>query len=79
MKANPLIRAWLESLTAGCIEYTHDWRDTEVPAVRLIGSGVKRVFTDFERAPRHAAARRYRYFVQEYGQMVFALPREATA
>ena len=79
MKANPLIRAWLESLTAGCIEYTHDWRDTEVPAVRLMGSGVKRVFTDFERSPRHAAARRYRYFVQEDGQMVFALPREATA
>jgi len=78
MKTNPLIRAWLESLSAGCIECTRDWSDNEVPAVRLVGEGSKRVFSTFERAPRYAAARRYAYFVQEDGQMVFALPCEAT-
>ncbi|MCF7688223.1 MAG: glycoside hydrolase family 1 [Cephaloticoccus sp.] len=79
MKENPLIRAWLESLTVGCIECTRDWRDSEVPAVRLVGHGTKRVFSTFDRAPRHAAARRYGYFVQEDGQLIFALPDEATA
>lgn len=79
MKSNPLIRAWLESLTTGYIEYTRDWSDAEVPALRLTGRGGKRVFSEFEIAPRHAAARRYGYFVHEDGHLVFALPCDATA
>ncbi|MBP9914481.1 MAG: glycoside hydrolase family 1, partial [Opitutaceae bacterium] len=73
------VRAWLESPVSGCIEYAGDWDDTEVPAVRLTGKGKLRVFASFERAPRHAAARRYGYFVNEQGEMVFALSPEATA
>ncbi|MFI5356572.1 MAG: glycoside hydrolase family 1 [Opitutales bacterium] len=78
MKANPPIRAWLESLTAGCIEYTCDWRDTEVPALRLVGQGQRRVFASFERAAPQAAALRYGYYVDESGQLVFVLPQAAT-
>ncbi len=78
MKKDLPIRAWLESPVSGCIEYMQDWSDSEVPAVRLAGQGKVRVFASFERAPRHAAARRYGYFVNEHGDMVFALSREAT-
>lgn len=79
MQKNPPIRAWLESLTSGRLEFTRDWRDSEVPAVRLVGEDGLRVFTGFTRAPRYAAARRYGYFVNDDGLLVFALPREATA
>lgn len=79
MKSNPPIRAWLKSLTAGYVEFVHDWRKNEVPALRLAGQGRRRVFATFEPAPRHAAARRYGYFVDDQDQLVFALPREATA
>lgn len=79
MKSNPPIRAWLESLTAGYVEFSHDWRKNEVPALRLVGKGQRRVFASFEPAPRHAAARRYGYFVDDQDQLVFALLREATA
>lgn len=78
MKSNPIIRAWLESLTAGVIEYTQDWSKAEVPALRLTGRNTKRVFAEFEAAPRHVAARRYGYFVQDDDQLVFALPPGAT-
>lgn len=78
MKSNPIIRAWLESLTAGVIEYTQDWSKAEVPALRLTGKNTKRVFAEFEAAPRHVAARRYGYFVQDDDQLVFALPPGAT-
>ncbi len=79
MKQDLPVRAWLESPVSGCIEYPRDWSDREVPAVRLVGQGKVRVFDSFERAPRYAAARRYGYFVNDAGEMVFALPREATA
>lgn len=79
MKIALPVRAWLESPVSGCIEYAQDWDDGEVPAVRLVGQGKVRVFASFERAPRHAAARRYGYFVNEHGDMVFALSPEATA
>ncbi len=72
MKQDLPIRAWLESPVSGCIEYPADWRDTEVPAVRITGGGRSPALVSFERAPRHAAARRYGYFVNEHGQMVFA-------
>ena len=67
----------MQSLTTGCIEYTRDWSDNEVPAVRLVGEGGKRVFQSFERAPRYAAAGRYGYFVNDDGALVFAVRREA--
>ncbi|MCW5547785.1 MAG: glycoside hydrolase family 1 [Opitutaceae bacterium] len=79
MKQDLPVRAWLESPKSGCIEFPRDWRDSEVPAVRLVGRGKVRVFASFDRAPRHAAARRYGYFVNEHGDMVFALSPEATA
>lgn len=72
MKQDLPVRAWLESPVSGCIEYPADWRDTEVPAVRITGGGRSPTLVSFERAPRHAAARRYGYFVNEHGQMVFA-------
>jgi hypothetical protein len=67
------VRAWLESPVSGCIEYPVDWNDTEVPAVRLSGPGGVRVLASFDRAPRHAAALRYGYFVNDDGEMVFAV------
>jgi len=77
---NPLIRAWLSSLTTGVIEYAQDWGAVDVPAVRLRGGeGVQAtpLFARLEFAPRHSAARRYGYFVREDGALVFALPSEA--
>jgi len=77
---NPLIRAWLSSLKSGYIEYAHDWGQVDVPAVRLReGEGVYAtpLFARLEFAPRHAAARRYGYFVREDGALVFALPSAA--
>jgi pullulanase/glycogen debranching enzyme len=74
MKHDQPVRAWLDSPVSGCIEYPRDWRDTEVPAVRLTGGGGVRFLSSFERAPRHAAAQRYGYFVNERGEMVFARP-----
>jgi len=77
---NPLIRAWLSSLRTGVIEYAQDWGAVDVPAVRLRGGeGVQAtpLFARLEFAPRHAAARRYGYFVREDGALVFALPSEA--
>jgi len=77
---NPLIRAWLSSLKMGYIEYTQDWGAVDVPAVRLRGGeGVRAtpLFARLEPAPRHAAARRYGYFVREDGALVFALPTES--
>lgn len=79
MKQDLPVRAWLESPKSGCIEFPRDWSDSEVPAVRLVGQGKVRVFSSFERAPRHAAALRYGYFVNDDGEMVFALSPKATA
>jgi len=76
---NPLIRAWLSSLKTGVIEYERDWGAVDVPALRLRGSESARatpLFARLELAPRHAAARRYGYFVREDGALVFALPSE---
>jgi pullulanase len=72
------VRAWLESPVSGCIEYPVDWNDTEVPAVRLSGPGGVRVLASFDRAPRHAAALRYGYFVNDDGEMVFAVSPTVT-
>jgi len=72
MKQDLPVRAWLESPVSGCIEYPADWRDTEVPAVRITGGGRSPTLVSFERAPCHAAAQRYGYFVDEHGRMVFA-------
>jgi pullulanase len=72
MKQDMPVRAWLESPVSGCIEYPCDWPDTEVPAVRLTGGRRAPAMVSFERAPRHAAALRYGYFVNEHGRMVFA-------
>lgn len=66
----------MQSLTVGHLEYTRDWSDTEVPAIRLVGEGKKRVFQKFERAPSFAAARRYGYFVNDDGNLVFGVKRE---
>jgi len=77
---NPLIRAWLSSLKTGLIEYAQDWGAVDVPAVRLRGGETAvatPLFARLEFAPRHAAARRYGYFVREDGALVFALPSEA--
>jgi len=77
---NPLIRAWLSSLTTGVIEYAQDWGAVDVPALRLRGGESARatpLFARLEFAPRHVAARRYGYFVREDGALVFALPSEA--
>jgi|GEM_PF-85245 len=76
---NPLIRAWLSSLRSGYIEYARDWGKTDVPALRLRGGPsvlATPLFAELEPAPRHAAARRYGYFVREDGALVFALPSE---
>lgn len=65
------VRAWLDSLSTGIVEFDRDWTSSAPPAVALSG-GVE--VTGLSRAPDIAAARTFRYFVREPGTIAFVLP-----
>jgi pullulanase/glycogen debranching enzyme len=66
-----LVRAWLDSLSSGVVEFDRNWDSPAPPAVAL--SGAVEV-TSFTRAPDLAAAKTYRYFLREPSTFAFALP-----
>jgi pullulanase/glycogen debranching enzyme len=65
------VRAWLDSLSSGIVEFDRNWESTVPPAVALSGSIE---VGSFERAPDLAAAQTYRYFLRDPKTFVFALP-----
>src|SRR5580658_2228619 len=71
-KAAPrLVRAWLDSLSSGVVEFDRNWDSPAPPAIAL--SGAVEVGS-FGRAPDLAAAKTYRYFLRDASTFAFALP-----
>jgi len=66
-----LVRAWLDSLSSGIVEFDRDWESPAPPAIALSG-GVEVI--RFRRAPDLTAAMTYRYFLREPATLAFALP-----
>jgi pullulanase len=66
-----LVRAWLDSLSSGIVEFDRNWESKAPPAIALSG-GI--VVKDFSKAPDLAAARTYRYFLKDPATLSFALP-----
>ena len=66
-----LVRAWLDSLSSGIVEFDRDWDSSAPPAIALSG-GVEVV--RFSRAPDLTAAMTYRYFLRDPATLAFALP-----
>jgi pullulanase/glycogen debranching enzyme len=70
-----LIRAWLDSLTTGIVEFDRDWEAAAPPAIAL--SGTVEV-TSFRKAPDLAAVKTYRYFHKDPKTFAFGLPLRRT-
>ncbi len=66
-----LVRAWLDSLSSGIVEFERDWISPEPPVIALSG-GVE--VTRLSMAPDVAAGRSFRYFIKEPGILYFVLP-----
>ena len=66
-----LVRAWLDSLSSGIVEFDRNWDLAAPPAIAL--SGAVEV-TQFKRAPDLEVAKTLRYFVREPGTVCFVLP-----
>src|SRR5471032_1426063 len=66
-----LVRAWLDSLSTGIVEFDRNWDQKAPPAIAL--SGAIEV-TKFAKAPNLAAAKTYRYFLKDASTICFALP-----
>ncbi len=66
-----LVRAWLDSLSSGIVEFDRNWESAAPPAIAL--SGTVEV-THFKRAPDLEVAKTLRYFIREPGKISFALP-----
>jgi len=72
MAANPrTVRAWLDSLSSGIVEFDRNWESSVPPAIAL--SGAIEV-SSFSKAPEIAAYRTYRYFLRDPKTFAFALP-----
>ena len=65
------VRAWLDSLSTGIVEFDRDWDLPTPPAIAL--SGAIEV-SSFTRAPDLAAVKTYRYFMRDHATICFALP-----
>src|SRR5450432_1290920 len=66
-----LVRAWLDSLSSGIVEFDRNWELSAPPAIALSG-GVE--VTSFKKAPDLAAVKTYRYFKKNASTFAFALP-----
>jgi pullulanase len=71
-----LVRAWLDSLSTGIVEFDKDWTSATPLGIAL--SGPIEV-TQFKRAPNMAAVKTYRYFMKDPATICFALPSRRTA
>jgi pullulanase/glycogen debranching enzyme len=65
------VRAWLDSLSSGIVEFDRDWDMPTPPAVALSGGAE---VTGFARAPDLTAAKTYRYFLKDPATIAFVLP-----
>ena len=66
-----LVRAWLDSLSSGIVEFDRNWEAAAPPAIALSGSVE---VTRFARAPDLEVAKTLRYFLKDPATLVFALP-----
>ena len=66
-----LVRAWLDSLSSGVVEFDRDWESSAPPAIALSGGAD---VVSFGRASHLTAARTYRYFLNDWATLSFALP-----
>ena len=66
-----LIRAWLDSLSSGILEFDRDWESSAPPAIALSGGAE---VAGLARAPFLTAAKAYRYFLTDWATLSFALP-----
>jgi pullulanase/glycogen debranching enzyme len=66
-----LVRAWLDSLSSGIVEFDRNWESAAPPAIAL--SGAVEV-TRFARAPALEVAKTLRYFLKDPSTFAFALP-----
>jgi len=67
-----LLRAWLDSLSSGIIEFDRNWEAAAPPALAL-NAGAPSV-TAIAPAPELAAGRSFGYFAPAPGQMAFVFP-----
>ena len=70
-KAPRLVRAWLDSLSSGIVEFDRNWESSIPPVVAL--SGTVEV-TSFKMAPHLESAKTRRYFLKDPETFAFALP-----
>jgi len=66
-----LVRAWLDSLSSGIVEFDRNWESAAPPAIAL--SGTVEV-TRFAPAPDLEVAKTLRYFLKDPATLAFALP-----
>jgi pullulanase/glycogen debranching enzyme len=66
-----LVRAWLDSLSSGIVEFDRNWESAAPPAIALSGSVE---VTRFARAPDLEVAKTLRYFLKDPATLAFALP-----
>ncbi len=66
-----LVRAWLDSLSSGIVEFDRNWASAAPPAIALSGSVE---VTRIAKAPELAAAKSLRYFLRDPETFAFALP-----
>ena len=69
-----IVRAWLESLTTGVVEFDRDWTDRMPP--RLSFGEQCPVPSGLAPAPSLAAGRAYGYFLNAQGEIAFVFPLE---
>ncbi len=70
--AHRIVRAWLESLTAGVVELDRDWTSADGPRLSLGEQCIAPAA--LAPAPPIAAGRSYGYFITPEGKIVFVLP-----
>ncbi|HEY1793556.1 MAG TPA: alpha-amylase family glycosyl hydrolase [Opitutaceae bacterium] len=70
-----LVRAWLDSLSSGIVEFERDWDRPVPPVVALSGPAE---VTGVRRAPDLAAAKTCRYFLPDPKTLCFVLPLKRT-
>ena len=66
-----LVRAWLDSLSSGIVEFDRNWESSAPPAIALSGGAE---VIRFARAPDLTAAKTYRYFLGDAATLSIALP-----
>ncbi|HZZ17917.1 MAG TPA: alpha-amylase family glycosyl hydrolase [Opitutaceae bacterium] len=71
-----LVRAWLDSLSTGIVEFDRDWTSATPPSISLSGPIE---ITSFKKAPDTAAVNTFRYFMKDAATICFALPSRRTA